>query len=101
SDIECMQNDTTTHVDEEGWPQDITLFRAEDIPVSVGLVIDSSGSMRAQRAAVDKAALDFISASNPEDEMFVVNFNENIYFGLPRSTPFTNNVDVLQAALTT
>jgi VWFA-related protein len=50
---------------------------------------------------VSEAALDFVNASNPEDEVFVVNFNENVYFGLPQSMPFTNNVDRLRAALTT
>jgi VWFA-related protein len=86
---------------EEGRLQDVKLFHAEDTPASVGLIIDNSGSMREKRADVAKAALDFVSASNPEDEMFVLNFNENVYFGLPRSTPFTNNVDLLRAALTT
>jgi Ca-activated chloride channel homolog len=86
---------------EEGRLQDVKLFHAEDTPASVGLIIDNSGSMREKRADVAKAALDFVTASNPEDEMFVVNFNENIYFGLPRSTPFTNDVDLLRAALTT
>ena len=88
-------------VSEEGRLQDVKLFHAEDSPAIVGLIIDNSGSMREKRADVAKAALDFVSASNPEDEMFVVNFNENVYFGLPRSTRFTNDVDLLRAALTT
>ena len=86
---------------EEGRLQDVKLFRAEDTPASVGLIIDNSGSMREKREDVAKAALDFVSASNPEDEMFIVNFNETVYFGLARSTPFTNNVDLLRAALST
>jgi VWFA-related protein len=86
---------------EEGRLQDVKLFHAEDTPASVGLIIDNSGSMREKRADVAKAALGFVTASNPEDELFVVNFNENVYFGLPSSTPFTNNVDLLRAALTT
>jgi len=86
---------------EEGRLQEVKLFRAEDTPASVGLIIDNSGSMREKRADVAMAALNFVTASNPEDELFVVNFNENVYFGLPRSTPFTNNVDLLRAALTT
>ena len=57
--------------------------------------------MREKREDVAKAALDFVSASNPEDEMFIVNFNETVYFGLARSTPFTNNVYLLRAALST
>lgn len=86
---------------EDGRLQDVTLFRAEDIPASVGLIIDNSGSMHKKRVDVSKAALEFVSESNPEDEVFVVNFNENVYFGLPRSMPFANNVDLLRAALTT
>jgi Ca-activated chloride channel homolog len=86
---------------EEGRVQDVKLFRADDIPASVGLIIDNSGSMLNRLLDVTKAALDFVNASNPEDEVFVVNFNENVYFGLPQSMPFTNNVDRLRAALTT
>jgi Ca-activated chloride channel homolog len=86
---------------EEGRLQDVKLFHAEDTPASVGLIIDNSGSMREKRADVAKAALTFVTASNPEDEMFAVNFNEHVYFGLPRSTAFANNVDLLRAALTT
>jgi VWFA-related protein len=85
---------------EEGRIQDIKLFRAEDIPASLGLIIDNSGSMLNKREDVTKAALDFISASNPDDEVFVINFNENVYFALPRSLPFTNNFALLRAALT-
>jgi Ca-activated chloride channel homolog len=86
---------------EEGRLQEVKLFRAEDIPASVGLIIDNSGSMLNRLLDVTKAAVDFVNASNPEDEVFVVNFNENVYFGLPQSMPFTNNVDRLRAALTT
>jgi VWFA-related protein len=86
---------------EEGRLQEVKLFRAEDTPASVGLIIDNSGSMREKRADVAKAALDFVTASNPEDEMFVVNFNEKVYFGLPNSMGFTNDVHLLRAALTT
>lgn len=84
---------------EEGRLQDVKLFSAEDVPASVGLLIDNSGSMRERRADVARAALAFVSASNPEDEVFVVNFNENVYFGLPPSIPFTNDVEKLRSAL--
>jgi VWFA-related protein len=87
------------HIYEENRLQDIKLFSAEDVPASVGLIIDNSGSMRDRRADVAKAALAFASASNPEDEMFVVNFNEKVYLGLPPSIRFTNDLDQIRSAL--
>ena len=57
---------------EDGVPQTITSFRHEDLPVSIGLLIDSSGSMYDKRAAVDKASLDLVKLSNPKDEEFLV-----------------------------
>jgi Ca-activated chloride channel homolog len=87
------------HIYEENHLQDIALFNAENVPASVGLVIDNSGSMGAKRAAIAKAALAFASASNSEDEMFVVNFNENVYLGLLPSIPFTNDQEQIRSAL--
>jgi VWFA-related protein len=84
---------------EENRLQDIKLFYAEDSPASVGLIIDSSGSMAAKRDHVTNAALAFATASNPDDEMFVVKFNEKAYLGLPPSIPFTNDWDQLHSAL--
>ena len=84
---------------EDNRAQDITLFNAEDVPASIGLIIDNSGSMRNKRADVANAALAFVNASNSEDELFVVNFNENIYIGLPLSIRFTNNVDQIRLAI--
>ena len=81
--------------------QDITLFEAENVPASIGLVIDNSGSMHNKRADVAKAALAFAASSNPEDEMFVVNFNEKVYQGLPSEIQFTNDVDQIRSALRT
>jgi Ca-activated chloride channel family protein len=60
---------------EDGVAQSITSFRNEDIPISVGLVIDNSASMRRKRPWVNQAALNFVKASNPDDEVFVVNFD--------------------------
>jgi Ca-activated chloride channel homolog len=80
---------------EDNQPQKITSFRREDIPVSLGIVIDNSGSMRTKRAAVSKAVLNLIQASNPQDEVFVVNFNDDPYL----DQDFTNKVDVLREAL--
>jgi Ca-activated chloride channel family protein len=84
---------------EDGVRQSIRLFRHEDIPVAVGLVIDHSGSMRPKLASVTAAARTFVQSSSPEDQMFVVNFNENITRGLPAATPFTNRPDELARAI--
>jgi Ca-activated chloride channel family protein len=84
---------------DNGKLQTIKHFSHEDVPVTVGLVIDSSGSMRAKRPEVITAALTFIHASNPRDEAFVVNFNEAVRPGLPPETPFTGDPQMLLAAL--
>ena len=84
---------------EDGVLQQIKHFSHEDIPVTVGLVIDNSGSMRPKRADVIAAALAFARSSNPQDQMFVVNFNEKVSFGLPDNTPFTDQVAQLEVAL--
>jgi Ca-activated chloride channel family protein len=81
--------------------QPIKHFSHEDIPVTVGLVIDNSGSMRPKRAEVIAAALAFAGSSNPQDQMFLVNFNEHVSFGLPPKTPFTDKPDQLKAAMGT
>jgi VWFA-related protein len=86
-------------VQEDTHAQDITLFSAEDVPASVGLIIDSSGSMLDKRADVVNAAIAFAAASNTADEMFVVSFNEHASLGLPPSMPFTNDPDQMRAAL--
>ena len=90
-------NDFAVH--EENRLQNIKVFNAEDGPASVGLIIDNSGSMRAKRADVVSAALVFAAGSRPEDEIFVVNFNENVYLGLPPSIQFTNDFDEIRSAL--
>jgi VWFA-related protein len=84
---------------EQGIRQEIKQFSSEDIPVTVGLVIDNSGSMRTKRPDVIAAALAFARSSNPRDQMFVVNFNEKVSFALPDGIPFTDNVGQLSAAL--
>jgi VWFA-related protein len=84
---------------EDGIPQQIESFRREDIPVTVGLVIDNSGTMGPKRSEVITSALVFARSSNPEDQMFVVNFNENVSFGLPDDMPFTNKTAQLEIAL--
>jgi len=71
---------------ENGSPQQIKVFKSEDVPVSIGLIIDNSGSMRDKRQAVESAALTLVKASNPQDEAFVVNFNDEAYLDTPDLT---------------
>jgi Ca-activated chloride channel homolog len=94
-------NKDNFQVFEDRVPQTIKHFSHEDIPVTVGLVIDNSGSMRPKRAEVIAAALAFAGSSNPQDQMFVVNFNEHVSFGLPPSVLFTDQSDQLKAAMST
>jgi Ca-activated chloride channel family protein len=80
--------------------QQIKEFKREDIPVSMGLIIDNSGSMRDKRAKVEAAALALVKASNPEDEVFVVNFNDEAFLDLPHGEDFTNKISDMEEALT-
>ena len=80
---------------EDGKQQVIKSFRYEDIPISLGIVIDNSGSMREKRAKVNKAALNLVRASNPQDEVFVVNFSDEFFL----DQPFTSKINLLQSAL--
>src|SRR5262245_16533523 len=85
---------------EDGKPQEIKIFRRKDIPVSLGLIIDNSGSMRDKRAKVEAANLALVKESNREDEVFVVNFNDEAFLDLPHNKDFTNNIKELEEALT-
>jgi Ca-activated chloride channel homolog len=87
------------HVYEDGVLQQIKYFSHEDIPVAVGLVVDNSGSMGPKRPEVIAAALAFARSSNPEDQMFVIDFNEHVSFGLPDNMPFTDKAGDLEIAL--
>jgi VWFA-related protein len=80
---------------EDGKPQQILFFHHVDIPVAMGIVIDNSGSMREKRAKVNQAALNLVRSSNPKDEVFVVNFNDEQYL----DQDFTNNLVKLKEAL--
>jgi VWFA-related protein len=86
-------------VREDGRVQNINHFNAEDGPASIGLIIDNSGSMRQKHTDVTKAALAFASASNLEDEMFVITFNEKATLELPLSKRFDNDLDQIHSAL--
>lgn len=76
-------------------PQSVTSFHREDVPVAMGIVIDNSGSMREKRDKVNKAALNLVRASNPDDQVFVVNFNDEYYL----DQDFTGNIKKLSEAL--
>jgi Ca-activated chloride channel homolog len=80
--------------------QEIKLFKHEDIPVSMGLVIDSSASMRNKRARVEAAALALVKESNPDDELFVVHFNDETYLDNPNGKDFLTNIDEMRQAIT-
>jgi Ca-activated chloride channel homolog len=77
--------------------QKMSVFSHADIPVTMGIVIDDSGSMKDKREAVNAAALSFVKTSNPQDQVFVVNFNDVYYLDTPG--PFAANLEELKAAL--
>src|SRR5208283_4546841 len=83
------------HVFEDNVPQTIASFRHEDLPVSLGILIDSSGSMYDKRNAVDAASLDLVKLSNPEDEAFLVDFSWEAFI----DQDFTSDIDKLQQGL--
>jgi Ca-activated chloride channel homolog len=82
-------------VTEDGVPQKIASFLHEDAPVSLGLVVDNSGSMLHKRSAVNSAALDLVKASNPKDETFIVNFSDEAYI----DQDFTSDTTKLREGL--
>jgi VWFA-related protein len=87
-------------VQENGVPQPIARFKREDVPVSLGLIIDNSGSMRDKRSKVEAAAMALVKASNKDDEVFVVNFNDEAFLDNPHGKDFTNDIKELEEALT-
>lgn len=82
-------------VDEDSVKQTISSFRQEDVPISLAILIDNSGSMREKRSAVNTAALDLVRASNPQDQSFIVNFSDEAYL----DQDFTSNVSLLEKGL--
>jgi Ca-activated chloride channel family protein len=77
--------------------QKLSVARQEDVPVSMGIVVDNSGSMREKRAKVNAAALTFVKTSNPNDEGFVVNFSDEFY--LDTEHDFTSDINEMKEAL--
>ncbi len=84
------------HVFEDNVPQAIVSFQHSDIPVSMGILVDNSGSMRDKRDAVNEAALDLVRASNPSDEAFIVNFSDEAFL----DQDFTSDINKLREGLT-
>lgn len=85
---------------EDGRPQAIQFFATQDAPATVGLLIDSSGSMFAARDRVVAAAAAFVETSNPQDEVFALAFNERVRAALTPQAPFTNDAPTMRAGLT-
>jgi VWFA-related protein len=84
---------------EDGVPQKLLSFNREDEPVAIGLLIDNSQSMMNKRSQVVAAAKAFVRASKPSDQIFVLHFNEQLTYGLPSSTRFTDDRNLLDQAL--
>lgn len=81
--------------------QPLGFFSTSDIPATVGLVIDNSTSMMRRREAIVAAGVSFAAASHPDDELFTINFNENVWPGLPSGQLFTSDRAELELALRT
>ncbi len=93
-----LVNDLTRddfHIFEDGVPQTVASFQHTDTPVSMGILVDSSGSMRSKRGAVNAAALDLIRSSNPQDEAFIVNFSDEAFI----DQDFTSDLNKLRDGL--
>ena len=84
---------------DDGEPQPIEFFSSEDLPLTIGLVVDSSASMNVHRNNVTAAAAAFAAMSDPLDEFFTVHFNEHVWLGLPPGLAFTEDWGRLHAAL--
>ncbi len=80
---------------ENGRPQEVKIFRREDVPVSLGIIIDDSGSMSTKRTRVEAAAVAMVKASNRQDEVFIVNFNDDAFLDVP----FTNDIRKMEQGL--
>lgn len=86
---------------EDGVEQEILSFTQEDVPVSMGILLDLSGSMRPKYDQVVKAARAFIQASNPQDEVFLIGFNDEVELLLDYSNDFDEISDALENTTTT
>ena len=80
---------------ENGQLQQVKLFKREDVPVSLGIIIDDSASMQTKRARVEAAALSLVRESNPQDEVFIVNFNDEWFLDVP----FTSDIRKMEQGI--
>jgi VWFA-related protein len=87
------------HVYEDGRLQTVTSFQQEDTPVTLGLIVDHSRSMGPKLRDVAAAVFAFARSSNPQDEMFVVDFNDTVSVEPPGGAPFTNDAKILERAV--
>ena len=92
--VENLQKDNFK-VAEDGTPQVIASFEHQDIPISLAILVDNSGSMRTKRQAVNSSAIDLVKASNPDDESMIVNFADEAY----QDTDLTPDIKKLQEGL--
>ncbi len=90
---------TAFTVYEDGTPQPIRAFAYEDVPVSLGLVLDDSSAVAGKRRRVEASSLALVRASNPGDEVFVVNFNDEAFLDLPGHKDFTSDIGEMEKAL--
>ena len=84
---------------ENGVRQQISVFAHDDVPVTIGILVDSSRSMIPKYHQVITAATTFIEQSNPQDEIFVLHFNDDVKLGLPPGVPFSDDIQQLRTAL--
>jgi Ca-activated chloride channel homolog len=84
---------------EEGRLQKVTVFAEEDAPVTAGILVDHSRSMGPKLREVNTAVSAFAHSSNPEDEMFVVDFSDNVSVELLDGKAFTNDPQILERAV--
>jgi Ca-activated chloride channel homolog len=87
--------ETAFRIYQDGKPQRLSGFSNQDIPVSMGIAVDSSASMTEMRAAVNAAALALVRASNPADEVFIVDFKDTVEM----TQDFTNDIAALERGL--
>jgi Ca-activated chloride channel homolog len=80
---------------EDNVEQEVVNFSSEDVPISIGVILDLSGSMANKLGKAKEAALQFFKTANPQDEFFLVGFNERARL----LSPFTHNVEDLQSAM--
>jgi len=85
---------------EDGRPQPVAVFHHGDLTVTLGLIVDRSQSMRPKREALKKSVAALLQSGRPDDELFGIDFNDQVTLALPRARPFTHDPTELAAALT-